>query len=73
MGLMYPSVQYLGGWNYAIPADLFDKSYLITGCAHIKIEKIIGYGLHYYTVLAASENIDNDGEITWVKTDRTEK
>lgn len=63
-GFAYPSVQNLGGLNYAFKHEALDKM-KVDECMAFEITDNLGYGIYGRTQIARSTNIDPNGNIKW--------
>jgi len=64
-GIIYPSVQYSGGFNVALNADSFDSK-----CEPVKFEAFqvlshFGYGMNKVFEYASGDTINSDGRPLW--------
>lgn len=69
-GIAYPSVKHQGGINFAILPKSFDKKFQAQECFTTTSIKNIGYGLFEYHVHERSSNVDEVGNINWIRDPR---
>ncbi len=62
--LMYPSVQFGGGMNIAVPSAAFDDLFEVVWSTVVRAHPI-GFGHWIPEVIRTSESIDSEGRIHW--------
>ena len=64
-GIIYPSVEHLGTYNYAIKPDSFDEKFDIVHVQGQAILRTYGYGIFQNLFYADSVDIKDNGTIIW--------
>ncbi|NOQ15250.1 MAG: RES domain-containing protein [Methyloprofundus sp.] len=67
-GLIYPSVAHRGGFNYAFNSEQFDQKMEICKCEKFELTRYLGFGIYERKLVAKSDEIKGDGEISWIET-----
>lgn len=64
-GIVFPSVQDLGGFNIAVDADASDESFHNVCCLVVEIGKKRQFGFFDHAFTQSAERLDDDGHFVW--------
>lgn len=66
-GIVYPSVQYSGGYNFAIKAKSFDSKFEPEQYEGNIVRHVLGYGIREIATYAFGNSVKEDGALTWAR------